>query len=51
MVLVDFKDCREILSTSTKLLGFFVNYMLSFSQISAGKFRKNLSNFNVKKAI
>ena len=37
--------------SSTKLLRFLVNDILDFSQLRAGKFRKDCGNFNIKDSI
>ena len=41
----------QVQASSTKLLNFLVNDMLDLSQMNSGKFRKNISNFNIKDAI
>mgnify|MGYP006107558917 CR=1 FL=1 len=37
--------------SSTKILKFLVNDILDFSQLRAGKFRKDCGNFNIKESI
>ena len=34
-----------------KILNFLVNDILDFAQLRNGKFRKNISNFNIKDSI
>ena len=41
----------EIQSSSTKMLKYFVNDMLTLAQIREGKFRKECSNFDIRVAI
>ena len=41
----------KIQMSSTKLLKFLVNDILDFSQLRAGKFRKDCGNFNLKESI
>ena len=46
------EESLEIQMSSTKLLDYCVNDMLSLGQINnPGKFRKNCSNFNIEEAI
>ena len=51
MLSCDLKECNDIQSTSSKLLNFFVKDLLTLSQLDGGKFRKDLSNFDVRVAI
>ena len=51
MLSCDLQECNEIQTTSCKLLNFFVKDLLSLSQINEGKFRKDLSNFDIRVAI
>ena len=44
-------DSVSILSSSSDLLTFYVNDILDLAMINNGKFRKNCSNFDAKKAI
>lgn len=44
------KGCK-VQSSSANLMEFLVQDLLDFAQIRAGKFRKNLSSFNIKEAI
>jgi len=37
--------------SSTKVLRFLVNDILDFAQIRAGKFRKDISQFDIKEAL
>ena len=39
------------LESSSKLLNFCVNDMLSLAQINSNKFRKNSSNFDIRKSV
>ena len=41
----------KIQMSSTKLLKFLINDLLDFSQLRAGKFRKDCANFNLKESI
>ena len=41
------KKSNKVQQSSTKLLNHTVNDLLTFAQINGGKFRKNLSNFNI----
>ena len=48
----EMEDSLKITLSSTKLLDFCVNDMLSLGQLKTpGKFRKNYSTFNVKETI
>ena len=48
----EIEESLEIQMSSTKLLDYTVNDMLSLGQLNTpGKFRKNCSNFNVQEAI
>ena len=44
-------QCLSVQDSSSKLLNYFVHDILSFAQISGGKFRKDVSTFNIKEAI
>ena len=46
-----YNESVKIQMSSTKLLKFQVNDLLDFSQLRAGKFRKDCSNFNLKESI
>jgi K+-sensing histidine kinase KdpD len=50
-VVTESLECLSVNDSSTKLLNYFVNDILSFAQISGGKFRKDVSTFNIKEAI
>ena len=39
------------MNASTKMLAFVVNDMLTFAQISKGKFRKNCGRFDIREAV
>lgn len=41
----------DIQESSAKLLNLYVEDLLCLAQIERGNFRKNISNFNIKKAI
>ena len=41
----------KIQTSSCKLLLFFVNDILDFSQIKAKRFKKNITTFNLKEAV
>jgi signal transduction histidine kinase len=41
----------RVQNSSTKILRFLVNDILDFSQIKGGKFRQNLTNFDVREAV
>jgi len=45
------KLCLEIQLASTKLLIYLVNDLLSFAQIRAGKFRKEISVMDVRSTV
>jgi len=45
------KECCNIQQSSTKLLNYFVNDILSFAQLESGKFRHDLSTFCIKDSI
>ena len=47
----DLKKSNNVQKASGKLLNHTVNDLLTFAQINGGKFRKNLSNFDIQKAI
>ena len=44
-------ESLKIQTSSTKILNFLVNDMLDFAQLRSGKFRRDLSSFNIKEAI
>ena len=41
----------HIQMSSSKILNFLVNDILDFSQLRSGKFRKDISNFNIQDAV
>jgi signal transduction histidine kinase len=45
-----FENCQKQ-NSSSKLLRFFVNDILDFSQIRANKLKKNMHDFNLSSAI
>ena len=45
-----FESC-DVLRSSSKLLNFCVDDMLSLSQIDSGKFRKNCHNIDIRDTI
>lgn len=42
---------HQIMHSSTKLLNFVVNDMLAYAEINRGRFRQNLSSFNIQQAV
>ena len=44
-------DCLEVQLSSAKLLNFCVNDMISLAQINSNKFRKEVSCFDIQKAV
>jgi signal transduction histidine kinase len=50
-IVEEIQTCLIIQISSTKILIFCVNDMLTLAQLEAKKFRKNLSNFNLKKIV
>lgn len=51
MFLNESKLSLRVQNSSTKILRFLVNDILDFSQIKGGKFRQNLTNFDVREAV
>ena len=47
----DFEKAISVQCSSSKLLNFYVEDLLSLSQIEKGTFRKTVSRFNVREAI
>ena len=45
------EQSNSIQESSTNMMGFLVDDLLDFAQINAGKFRKVVTNFDVKDAI
>ena len=41
----------KVQSSAVKLLGFLVNDMLDYGQLSAGKFRKQITKFNLNETV
>ena len=41
----------EVQQSSASLMNFLVQDLLDFAQIKAGKFRKNIKEFNIRDAI
>ena len=50
-IVEEVQESTEIQIASTKLLGFYVNDMLSLAQINSSKFRKDCSNIDIRKSI
>ena len=50
-ILKDLKSGLNIQDSSANLMAYLVQDLLDYSQIKAGKFRKNLKPFNIKDAI
>ena len=47
----EYDDSIKVQSSSTKILLYLVNDLLDLGQLRSGKFRKDISNFNIKEAI
>ena len=50
-ILVKQKQSQKIQFSSTKLLSFYVNDILDFAQINAGRFRRDCHNMDIKQTI
>jgi len=42
---------HQIMHSSTKILNFVVNDMLTYAEINGGRFRQNVSSFNIQHAV
>jgi signal transduction histidine kinase len=51
VILKQQEEACSIQESSSKLLNYFVNDLLSYAQINSGKFRKNLCSFDLKNAV
>lgn len=49
--LVKLEDCKSVMKASTKQLNYVVNDMLVLAQLNSGKFRQNISRFNIVDAV
>lgn len=47
----EYRESIKIQMSSSKILNFLVNDILDFAQMRSGKFRKDISNFNIKEAV
>ena len=47
----EYDETLKVHNSSSKLLTFLVNDILDFAQLRSGKFRKDISYFNLKEAI
>ena len=45
------EDSTSMQMSAAKILGFLINDMLDYGQLSAGKFRKFYKQFNLKDSI
>ena len=45
------QQSNNIQDSSTNMMGFLVDDLLDFAQINAGKFRKVVTNFDIKEAV
>ena len=45
------KEGNKVQESSTNLMKHLIQDLLDYAQIRAGKFRKNLKNFNIKSAV
>ena len=50
-VLQDLKASRYVTESSAEIMTFMVQDYLDFAQIKAGKFRKNITKFNICKQV
>ena len=46
-----YDETLMVQNSSQKMLSFLVNDILDFAQLRSGKFRKDISFFNIKEAI
>ena len=44
-------ECTKIQNSSGKIMTFLIQDLLDFAQMKAGKFRKNIQEFNIQEAI
>jgi len=50
-ILVELKDGLDTQESSANLMSFMIQDLLDYSQIKAGKFRKNIKEFNIRDTV
>ena len=50
-ILLELQDGLEIQESSANLMSFMIQDILDYSQIKAGKFRKNIKAFNIRDTV
>jgi signal transduction histidine kinase len=50
-ILDDLESGLEVQDTSSNLMSSMIQDLLDYSQIKAGKFRKNISRFNIRTTV
>ena len=50
-IIDELNDCSKVQNSSTKIMNFLIQDLLDFAQIKAGKFRKNIQEFNIQDAV
>lgn len=50
-IVVELKEGQKVQKASSTMMSFLVQDLLDYAQIKAGKFRKNISQFDIKMMI
>ena len=50
-ILVELKEGHDIQESSANLMSSMIQDLLDYSQIKAGKFRKNIKEFNIRDTV
>ena len=50
-IMEDLENGMVVQESSANVMSFLVQDLLDYAQIKAGKFRKNISNFDIRKSI
>jgi signal transduction histidine kinase len=50
-ILLELNDGLDIQESSSNLMSSMIQDLLDYSQIRAGKFRKNISSFNIRDTV
>ena len=50
-IILELNEGLEVQESSSNLMSSIIQDLLDYSQIKAGKFRKNISTFNIRDAV
>jgi len=51
IIITKLTEGMKVQESSANMMKFLVQDLLDFAQIKSGKFRKNISNFNIRESI